>query len=85
MSLTKIVKLSQKGQIVVPRQVREKLQIKPGENLVISVINGQAVLLKPLQYAEKTAGLIRGTWGRAKTEADRYIKVERDSWEKKNS
>ncbi len=44
--LESIVKISGKGQIVIPKEVREMLGMKPGEKLAVIVRNDEVVLRK---------------------------------------
>ncbi|MCL4377680.1 MAG: AbrB/MazE/SpoVT family DNA-binding domain-containing protein [Actinobacteria bacterium] len=80
MPLVKIVKLSKKGQIVLPSEIREKMGIQTGNNVVIFERDGEVVLLTPEKYSQYTRGLIKGVWGSTKEEVESYIKEERDSW-----
>jgi AbrB family looped-hinge helix DNA binding protein len=41
-----IIKISSKGQIVIPREVREKLGVKGGEKLLVLTIDGDILLRK---------------------------------------
>jgi len=68
------VKLSSKNQIVIPREAREALGAKAGEQLLVVVRNGSVVLLpKPKDYAQAIRGL-------AKPYPKGYLKRERNSW-----
>jgi len=80
MPLVKIVKLSKKGQIVLPSEIREKMGIQTGNNVVIFERGSEVVLLTPEKYSQYTKGLIKGVWGSTKEEVESYIKEERDSW-----
>ena len=40
------VKVSSKGQIVIPREIRKKMGIKSGEKLLVLICNGDIVLRK---------------------------------------
>jgi antitoxin ChpS len=80
MSLVKIVKLSKKGQLVIPSEIRDKMGIQTGNNVVIFTRDDEVVLLTPEKYSQYTMGLIKGVWGSTKEEVDSYIKEERDSW-----
>lgn len=69
------VRMSSKNQIVIPRDVREALGIKPGSRLLVVVRNGVVNLLpKPGDYAEAVRGLATRKYPKA------YLKTERDSW-----
>lgn len=41
-----IIKVSSKGQIVIPREVRKKLGVKSGEKLLVLTRNGDILLRK---------------------------------------
>ena len=69
------VTMSSKNQIVVPREAREALRLKPGAKLEI-VVRGDTVILyrKPKSFARALAGAARGMYP-----AD-YLDEERKSW-----
>jgi AbrB family looped-hinge helix DNA binding protein len=48
MSELQVTSLSTKGQVVIPRSVRERLGLKPGAKMIV-MSDGQNVLLKPLE------------------------------------
>ena len=66
--------LSSKNQIVIPREARKALGLKPGEKLLV-VLRGNCLITheKPKSYA--AAGLGRGLYPQD------YLKKERESWE----
>lgn len=65
--------LSSKNQIVIPREAREALQLKPGDKLLVSVLGGKVLVLeKPKSYHRAILG--RGTYPK------NYLKKERESW-----
>jgi len=69
------VTLSSKNQIVIPREAREALDLKPGDKILIQVRAGKVLLLeKPTSYAEALRGLAKKTYPK------HYLKKERDSW-----
>jgi antitoxin PrlF len=41
-----VIKVSAKGQIVIPREVRKKIGVKSGEKLLVLTCNGDIVLRK---------------------------------------
>ena len=43
-----VIKISSKGQIVIPRTVREKLDLRQGDQLSIGVADGK-IILEPLE------------------------------------
>ncbi|MGB9236773.1 MAG: AbrB/MazE/SpoVT family DNA-binding domain-containing protein [Terriglobales bacterium] len=67
--------LSSKNQIVIPREAREALNLKPGDKILVIVRGGRVLLLeKPKSYAAAVRGLARGTY------AKDYLQKERQSW-----
>ena len=81
MTISKSVRLSKKGQFVIPKEMREALGVKEGDELLVTLEEERVVLTRPQQYARATRGLLKGTWGRTKQEVERYIERERRSWE----
>lgn len=53
------VKVSPKYQVVIPKQVRESLRIKPGQRLQMLAYNGHITLV-PLVPIKKLRGLLKG-------------------------
>jgi AbrB family looped-hinge helix DNA binding protein len=68
-------KLSSKNQIVIPREAREALDLKPGDRLVISAVGGRIIVMeKPKSHSAALAGIARGLYPKD------YLKKERNSW-----
>jgi AbrB family looped-hinge helix DNA binding protein len=62
--------LSTKNQIVIPREARAALRVKPGDKILV-VVRGRRVLLllkKPKSYQAAIRGLARGAPGGLGTE-----------------
>ena len=57
-----IVKISSKGQITIPKSVREALKVKPGDRLEIEV-RGEVAILRPLR---KPSESMRGPGNKVK-------------------
>ena len=68
--------LSAKNQIVIPREAREALGLKPGDKIVV-VVHGKKVLVlqKPKSYRQAIRGLGR------KLYPPGYLQKERESWD----
>lgn len=65
--------LSSKNQIVIPREAREALQVKPGDKILVRVLGNKVLVLeKPKSYHRAILG--RGTYPKD------YLKKERQSW-----
>ncbi len=56
------VKVSPKFQVVIPKKVREQLQLKPGQELQIYILDGTIRLRRPRSIKE-LRGIAKGmTW-----------------------
>jgi AbrB family looped-hinge helix DNA binding protein len=53
------VKVSPKFQVVIPKELRERLKLRPGQDLIIYEIDGQLRLDTP-QRLKSLRGLARG-------------------------
>jgi AbrB family looped-hinge helix DNA binding protein len=73
--------LSSKNQIVIPKEAREALRLKPGDKVVVTVHNGTVTMMKrPVKYHLALEGLVpQGFYG------PDYLKEERASWKRKRS
>lgn len=70
------VTLSAKNQIVVPREAREALHLKPGYKLLVIVRGAHVIALqKPGSYHAAIRGIARRLYPKD------YLQKERQSWE----
>lgn len=46
------VKIGPKGQIVIPKEVREMFSLTSGDSLVLMADKGQGIALQPFSYVE---------------------------------
>lgn len=70
-----VQKLSSKNQIVIPKEARQAMGVKGGDELLIVVKDNLTLVLpKPKRYAKTMRGLAKGAYP-----AD-YLKRERRSW-----
>jgi len=68
--------LSSKNQIVIPREAREALGLKPGDKLVVVTQGDEVVILrKPKSYRTAIRGLGRGVYSAG------HLAGERKSWD----
>lgn len=68
--------LSSKNQIVVPKEAREALGVKPGAKLLVVVERNMVTLLrKPKNFRKAIEGLGKGLY------PPDYLKQERESWD----
>jgi AbrB family looped-hinge helix DNA binding protein len=73
--------LSSRNQIVIPKEAREALGVKPGDKVLV-VVHGDSVTLRkrPAKYHEAIRGLVPpGFYG------PDYVKKERASWKRAES
>ncbi len=68
--------VSSKFEMVIPREARKRLGLKPGDKLLV-LLKGNTMILrkKPKSFAAALKGI-----GRELYAAD-YLKKERDSWD----
>jgi AbrB family looped-hinge helix DNA binding protein len=66
------VKVSPKFQVVIPRRVREALQITPGQEVEV-VAHGDRIELIPIKPMRKMRGFVRGIDTSVEREADREL------------
>ncbi|MCD6195141.1 AbrB/MazE/SpoVT family DNA-binding domain-containing protein [bacterium] len=51
--LAKIVTLSEKGQLVIPKVIQEKMGLKTGEQMIVMAQSKGFLMVAPLRLAEK--------------------------------
>ncbi len=74
------VKVSKKYQIAVPSEVRKQLGIRSGDELLVELRDGYAVLLpEPGDYSRRLRGLHREVW--QGVEPQDYVSQEREAWQ----
>ncbi len=78
--VVKLIRVSTKGQVVIPLGVRRKLGIKAGDYLVIVSGESEAIIMKAKRYAESLRGMGKGLYGKTREEIDAYIRGERETW-----
>jgi AbrB family looped-hinge helix DNA binding protein len=75
-----VVMLSSKNQIAIPKAVRKKLAIGPGDLLILDVEKDSLILKpKPKSYTKHLRGLHRDVW--EGLDATEHIRKERKAWE----
>ncbi len=78
------VRVGKKSQIVIPADMRKKLGIKEGDELLVSAEGGKLVLTpKPDNYTAYGEGLGAEIWREVDT--TEYLRKERDSWHRPSS
>ncbi|HXV64907.1 MAG TPA: AbrB/MazE/SpoVT family DNA-binding domain-containing protein [Vicinamibacteria bacterium] len=81
MTITKQVRLSAKGQLVIPKEMREALGLVEGDQLLATLDGERILIVRPEHFARSTRGILKGTWGRTRKDLTRYLNRERRSWE----
>jgi AbrB family looped-hinge helix DNA binding protein len=77
-----VLTLNQKSQIVISKEIRKRLDLKPGDQLA-AVVEGNKIILrpKPKSSAGRLRGLGKGIWG-SRAKIDTYIQKLRDEWQR---
>jgi len=69
-------KLSSKNQIVIPREARQALKVKSGDELLVVVRGEHLIMMKrPKSFAAALRGLAKDLY------PPDYLEKERQSWE----
>ncbi len=78
--LTVTAKVSSKNQIVLPREVRDELGVKSGDELLFIIRDGEIIVRsRPASFAQAMRGLHKNIWAGVEVEA--WLARERSSWE----
>jgi len=73
-----MVKVSSKYQIVIPLEVRKKINLKSGDRLIIKTNNEKIIIyLQPKSYAKYALGLGKEIW--KGIDATEYVRKERET------
>lgn len=82
MKLINSVRVGKKGQIVIPEHIRKSLNLE--EHSILSIyldsIEEKVILIPANKFGSLTRGILKGIWGNTKEEVDKYIKKERETW-----
>ena len=74
-----LITVSSKYQIVIPREAREKLDLKAGDKLIIKANNEKIIIYpQPKSYTKYSLGLGKEVW--QGIDATEYVKKERQTW-----
>lgn len=74
--------VSQKYQVVIPKEIREKTAIKEGQEMYVYSV-GNSIVMSPFpeSYSKKMLGLGQDIW--KDIDPLEYIRKERSNWDKK--
>lgn len=76
--------VSTKYQVVIPKAVRRKIGLKPGQRMNV-VLSGEQIVLSPFVVGQKLnwpsdhLKKLKNLW--EDTDIDKYLEQEKDSWE----
>jgi AbrB family looped-hinge helix DNA binding protein len=78
--LTATARVSSKNQIVLPREVRDELGVKSGDELLFIIRDGEiSVRSRPTSFAQAMRGLHKNVW--AAVDVEDWLAQERSSLE----
>lgn len=72
------VKVGERYQVVVPKEARRALGLKPGDRLQVEVIDGAVVMRPAMSQAAALFGRDKAIW--SGVDAVTYVREERSSW-----
>ena len=74
-----LLKLSSKGQLVLPKSIREQLRLKNGDQFQARVVKG-TIVLEPVTLGaiDRLHGILAGTDALQEFEADHRWEIEHD-------
>jgi AbrB family transcriptional regulator (stage V sporulation protein T) len=58
-----ITRIDSKGRVVIPKDVRRKLNIKPGEEFLVTEIDGDTIVLRRFNVKKMLEKLVRNSMG----------------------
>ena len=77
--MTEYVSLSTRGQLVIPKEARDKMGLQPGDKLTYDVTPDKITFRKtPKSYTEYMRGLHKEVW--QDEDSEEYLKRERQIW-----
>lgn len=73
------VKVGPKYQIVIPQDIRQKIGLRPKDEVIVEEIGGTVIIIpKPKSFTDFIIGLGKEVWERV--DVKDYLKKERESW-----
>jgi AbrB family looped-hinge helix DNA binding protein len=80
--LEETAKVSEKGQIVIPKRVRDKIGLETGDELTVNLVGEKIILRRrPKSYTDYMWGLHGEAW--KGVDAADYVDEERETWQRK--
>ena len=80
MTTARAVRLSAKGQFVIPKDMRQALGVKQGDELLVVLDGKRVILTRPEEHARASRGALKGAWGKSRRDVERYLERERGAW-----
>lgn len=75
-----MVKVGPKYQVVIPKELRKKLGIKPSDKVLVEEIEGVVIVIpRPKSFTNFLKGLGKEVW--KGEDATDYVRRERKSWD----
>jgi AbrB family looped-hinge helix DNA binding protein len=78
----RIVKVGPKGQVVVPKRIRDRLGIRPGQRVRVEEIGGD-VRVRKLATLEELRGIFKDAPGRGTKDLEQQRRRDRELEERK--
>ena len=75
--LMPITKVGGRYQVVVPKEIREAINLKPGDYLEVKIVDGAVVMVPQASYTSRLFGKHREVW--QEEDAVAYVRRERES------
>lgn len=73
--------MSSQGQITIPRDIRKKMGMGGGSEILLTSNSEQlktlTIMSKPLSWVDRVAGTGKGIWGK---DVDQYVDNIRNEW-----
>ncbi len=80
--MTEKAKLSKKGQVTIPKSIREKLGLKAGKKVSFEIIGKEAVLYPDFEKPFKELKKLRDEIEFSEKEIDKMIEDSKSKWSK---
>ena len=76
-----VIKVTRKGQVTIPSEIRERLGIREGDKVVISIAEGNTVALKPVKsLTDILYGSLHELAGQLPTDPEDLDRAIADAW-----
>lgn len=70
--MAQTITLRRKGQMTLPSEIREALNLDEGDQLIVHIVDDQVVLTRPFDIIERTSGIF------AEYAKDGPVEIDRD-------